>query len=53
VSGVADWETWWDTASDEERAQFLDDSLDIHDGLEPARRVRDVLRDLADYQPAR
>jgi hypothetical protein len=41
VSGVADWDTWWDGASDEERAEFLDDSLDLPDA-EPFRRTCNV-----------
>lgn len=43
---------WWLAANDEERRQFIEDSMSL-----PAATarppIRDVIRDLADYQPRR
>jgi hypothetical protein len=50
VSASTEWETWWDGASDEERREFLDGSVDLPDAA-PTRPVHDVIADLADYQP--
>ncbi|MFJ9847517.1 hypothetical protein ACIRYZ_45290 [Kitasatospora sp. NPDC101155] len=41
---------WWLAASDEERQQFVEDSTPLpQPTVRP--RIRNVIRDLADYQP--